>query len=165
MDVGAGELLERIPQGSPWVEHIVDAYSRREIGLHLAIFAEPFLSRTLCGEKTIESRFSRNRCAPFDAVGDGDIILLKAVGGPICGLAIVRQAWFFDLAFQTLDQIRETFGAGICAEQGFWDSRRDAAYATLIELAEPIEIAPLHCAKRDRRGWVALWNRQMVFEF
>ena len=165
MDVSAGQLLERIPQDSAWVEYIAAAFVQRDIGLHLAIFAEPFLSRAICGEKTIESRFSRNRCAPFDVVGNGDIILMKAVGGPICGLAIVKQAWFFDLAFRPLDQIRATFGARICAEGDFWDSRSDAAYATLIELTKPIEIAPLQCNKHDRRGWVSLRSRQMVLQF
>ncbi len=165
MDVCAGELVERVPQNSPWVEHIAAAFERRDIGLHLAIFAEPFLSLVLCGEKTVESRFSQNRCAPFNAVDDGDIVLMKAVGGPIRGLAIVKQTWYFYLVFQPLDQIRATFGAEICAGDEFWHSRRDAAFVTLMKLAEPIEIAPLRCDKRDRRGWVALRSRQMDFEF
>lgn len=165
MDVCAGQLLERIPSESPWIDYIAAAFARREIGLHVAIFAEPFLSRAICGEKTMESRFSRNRCAPFDAVGDGDIILMKAVGGPIRGLALARQVRFFDLAFQSLGHIRATYGAAICAEDAFWEARRGASYASLIELAEPIAIAPLAWGKRDRRGWVALRSRQGVFDF
>ncbi len=35
-----------------------------------------------------ESRFSRIRCAPYGEIDDGDIILLKEVAGPICGLAL-----------------------------------------------------------------------------
>ena len=165
MDVGAGQLLERVPQDSPWIEHVVSAFSQHDVGLHLAVFAEPFLSLTLRGEKTIESRFSRNRCAPFDAVGAGDVILMKAVGGPICGLAIAKQAWFFDLAFQPLDHIRSIFGKRICAGDDFWAARRNAAFASLIELADPIAIAPLACAKRDRRGWVTLRGRQLKLDF
>lgn len=165
MDICAGQLLERVHQNSRWVRRITDAFARRDIGLHLAIFAEPYLSLTLDGKKTIESRFSRNRCAPFDAISDGDIILMKAVGGPICGLVAVKRTWFFDLAFQSLDCIRGQFGPGICAEDAFWESRRGATYATLIELREPLAIAPLRCIKRDRRGWVSLRRRQMMFQF
>ena len=165
MDVGAGQLLERVPQDGPWVNYLTDALSQPGIGLHLAVFAEPYLSMALCGKKTIESRFSRNRCAPFDAVGNGDILLLKAVGGPICGLARVQRAWFYDLSLQPLAAIRDTFGAGIGAGEAFWASRRDAAFATLIELTDPVTIAPIACGKRDRRGWVSLRDRQIAFSF
>jgi hypothetical protein len=147
------------------MSYLADAFSCPGIGLHLAVFAEPYLSKALCGEKTIESRFSRNRCAPYDAVGYGDILLLKAVGGPICGLARVRRAWFYDLSLQPLTYIRDTFGEGIGAGEDFWAARCDAAFATLIELTDPIAIDPVACGKRDRRGWVSLRDRQMAFSF
>lgn len=165
MDFSADQLLERIPAGSPWIDHVGGAFAHRAVGLHLAIFAEPYLSRALSGEKTIESRFSRNRCAPFNVVREGDIILLKAVAGPICGLSIARQTWHFDLALLPIGHVRETFGAAICAEEDFWISRRDAAYATLIELSDTIAITPLSYAKRDRRGWVSLWGQQLALAF
>jgi hypothetical protein len=135
------------------------------IGIHLAIFAEPFLSLVLSGEKTIESRFSRNRCAPYGEIEDGDIILLKEVAGPICGLALARRIWCYDLVTEPIDRIRRRFGAGIRADDEFWSSRADALYATLIELDAPTSIAPVTCDKRDRRGWVSLRSRQMVFDF
>src|SRR4029077_16030744 len=49
---------------------------------------QPFLSLVLNGPKTVESRFSRNRCAPFGEVEGGDIILLKEVSGPIRGIGL-----------------------------------------------------------------------------
>lgn len=165
MDVCAAKILERLPESSRWITHIIRAVAQPSVGLHLAVFAEPFLSRVLSGEKTIESRLNRIRCAPFGVVRDGDIILLKAVGGPICGLALAKRVWFFDLAFRSLDQVRAEFGRGICAEDEFWQSRRDAAFASLIELAEPLAISPLPCGKHDPRGWVALRSRQMTFPF
>lgn len=91
--------------------------------------------------------------------------MMKAVAGPICGLTIAKQAWFFHLATKSLDQVRDYYGVGIHADDEFWDSQRDASYATLIELSETIAIEPLSCAKRDRRGWVPLRTRQMVFAF
>jgi hypothetical protein len=123
------------------------------------------LSFVLDGRKTVESRFGRNRCAPFDQVRQGDIILLKQIGGPVCGLVLAKQAWFYELHHQSIDNIREQYGDTICADDSFWESKRDAQYATLIELAEPISIEAMPCSKRDRRGWVALTSPQLSLAF
>jgi ASC-1-like (ASCH) protein len=137
----------------------------KPVGLHLAVLAEPFLSFVLNGRKTIESRFTRTRCAPFDQIRQGDIILLKQVGGPVCGLVLAKQTWFFDLHHLPIETIREQYGESICADDAFWALKRDAAYATLIELAEPVSIDAIPCKKRDRRGWVALTPPQMSLAF
>jgi hypothetical protein len=71
-----------------------------KIGLHIAVFREPFLSLALNGPKIVESRFSRNRCAPFGEIGDGDIILLKEISGPIRGIALAKSVWFYDLTIE-----------------------------------------------------------------
>ncbi|WP_083219161.1 ASCH domain-containing protein [Bradyrhizobium icense] len=166
MEVELNELLEQVDGHHFWLTYLSDAARpTSRIGIHLAIFAEPFLSMVLSGEKTIESRFSRNRCAPYGEIYDGDIILLKEVAGPICGLALARRIWSFDLGHEPLDHIRNRFGAGIRADDEFWSSRADALYATLIELDAPTSIAPVSCDKRDRRGWVSLRSRQMTFNF
>jgi hypothetical protein len=149
-----------------WSEYINEAHHRADqIGLHLAVFAEPFLSLVLEGRKTVESRFGRTRCAPYDQVRPGDIILLKQVSGPVRGLALVRQTWFFDLHHHTLEALKAAYGGMICADDKFWQLKKDAAYATLIELAEPVSIDALQCHKRDRRGWVSLTPLQLAMAF
>jgi len=164
--VEINDLRDRIIGHDFWLSYLGRAEAPlSRIGIHLAIFAEPFLSLVLDGRKTVESRFSRNRCAPFGEIDDGDIILIKRVGGPICGLTLARQTWFYDLAAEPLDRIRHRYGKSICADEAFWSSRIDATYATLIELAETVTIAPLSCDKRDRRGWVSLRTKQMAFTF
>ena len=166
MDVDIDELLQQVDGHQFWLTYLADATRpRSQIGIHLAIFSEPYMSLVLSGEKTIESRFSRNRCAPYGEIGDGDIILLKEVAGPICGLVRARRTWFYELATEPIESIRARFGAGICANDAFWISRADALYATLIELDAPVSIAPVSCDKRDRRGWVSLRSRQMAFDF
>lgn len=166
MEVEFDELLVQVDSHHFWLTYLSDAIQPTSwIGIHVAIFAEPFLSMVLSGKKTIESRFSRNRCAPYGAIGDGDIILLKEVSGPICGLALARQIWFYDLGAEPIDRIRHRFGAGIGADDDFWTARADAQYATLIELDVPASIAPVSCDKRDRRGWVSLRSRQLTFDF
>jgi hypothetical protein len=136
-----------------------------QIEVHIAIFSEPFLSLVLTGEKTIESRFSRNRCAPYGEISSGDIILIKGVAGPICGVSLARRTWCYDLVSEPIQRIRDRFGSQIRAGDDFWTSRASAHYATLIDLDETAPIAPVQCDKRDRRGWVSLRSRQMTFDF
>lgn len=166
MDVEFDELLQQVDGHSFWLNYLSNATQpSSRVGIHLAIFSEPFLSKVLSGEKTIESRFSRNRCAPYGEMGDGDIILVKKVAGPICGIALARRTWCYDLATEPMERIRARFGARICADDAFWTSRADALYATLIELDAPASIAPVSCDKRDRRGWVPLRSRQLTLNF
>lgn len=44
---------------------------------HIAILRQPFFNMVLNGEKTIESRWSLNKVAPFNKISSGDEILLK----------------------------------------------------------------------------------------
>ena len=115
--------------------------------------------------KTIESRFSRNRCATYGDVCEGDIILIKEVAGPICGVTLARRIWYYALKTEPIGRIEERFGAGVCADDAFWTSLTDALYATLIELDATVPIAPVRCDKRDRRGGVSLRSRQLPFDF
>jgi hypothetical protein len=166
LEVEFDELLEHVDGHHFWLTYLSDARRpESKIGIHVAIFSEPFLSMVLSGQKTIESRFSRNRCAPYGQIDDGDIILVKEVAGPICGIALARRIWFYHLATEPIDRIRGRFAAGIGGDDAFWASRADAKYATLIELDSAAAIAPVRCDKYDRRGWVSLRSRQMGFDF
>jgi hypothetical protein len=166
LEIEFDELLEQVTGHHFWLTYLSCATRpTSRVGIHLAIFAEPFLSMVLSGEKTVESRFSRNRCAPYGEVGEGDVILITEVSGPIRGIALARRTWCYDLAIEPIDRIRTRFGANIQADDEFWASRADALYATLIELEAAASIAPVKCDKRDRRGWVSLRSRQMTFDF
>ena len=57
---------------------------------------------------------------------NGDIILIKEVAGPICGLALAKRIWCYDLGTEPIERIRERFGAGIRADIEFWSARADA---------------------------------------
>jgi len=160
--VEINDVKQRLAGSHFWLTYldaVGDEGSR--IGIHVAIFAEPFLSLVLEGKKTVESRFSRNRCAPFGEVMPGDVILIKEVGGPICGVALAKETWFYDLDFEPLDRIRSKYGDSICGDEEFWAARADASFATLIELAETTTMFPLDANKRDRRGWVSLRSMQL----
>jgi hypothetical protein len=126
------------------------------VGFHLAVLVEPFLGYILEGRKTVESRFSVNRCAPFQRVSVGDIVLLKSASGPVRGICEVSRTWFFDLRTVPLREIRERFEDALCADTEFWKVRAHAEYATLMGVKAVRPLPPLSCPKRDRRGWVIL---------
>lgn len=125
--------------------------------LHLAVFVEPYLTFILQGKKTVESRFSSVRCAPYDKVRAGDVILLKKAGGPVSGICRVDSAWFYEVDRSSLQEIRREFAAQICpADSDFWSAREDKSFATLISLADVTRLPAFVVGKRDRRGWVTI---------
>lgn len=131
------------------------------VTLHLAVLVEPYLQFILDGQKTIESRFSSRRCAPYERVSRGDVVLLKRVSGPIVGICQVADAWFYKLDPQSWRGIREEFARALCAQDPtFWETRQSASYATLMRVARVRPIEPIDCAKRDRRGWVVIQRPQ-----
>ena len=140
-----------------WAPYLADVDARGG-GIHVAVFVEPFLRYVLDGRKTIESRFGTRRTAPYGLVETGDIVLLKASGGPIVGLCQATRVWYYRLHARAWREIRERFGPALAVdnEETFMVARQHAAFATLIQLANVREIPRIPVTKRDRRGWVVL---------
>lgn len=154
-----GDVQKVVRGDKIWEEYLgrISAYEPAPFSLHLAVMVEPFLTFMLNGTKTVESRFSANRCAPYDRVEKGDVILLKKSGGPVVGICMVTYRWFYRLDAASWQTIRGEFGKAICAQDPeFWQERRDANYATLMRVRHVRAITPIIFEKRDRRGWVVL---------
>ena len=137
--------------------------------IHLAIFVEPYLQFILEGRKTVESRFNSRRCAPYQKVQVGDILLLKRSSGPVVGLCEVAGVWFYRLDPQSWETIRREFTQALCVQDpSFWENRKHASYATLMRIRHVCPITPVKFIKRDRRGWVLLTansaQRQLEFK-
>lgn len=146
--------LKSVPVSSPWRDRIKTAMTKHA-GIHLGVFVEPFLEAILDGRKTVESRFGVHRCAPFDRVQAGDLILLKRSGGPVVGIAVAGEASYYELNAELLEDIRDRYAAQIFAEDdAFWEARADKRFATLIEIDHVTKIETVSVEKRDRRGWV-----------
>jgi hypothetical protein len=125
--------------------------------LHLAILVEPYLQFILEGKKTVESRFSTRRFAPYNRVEKGDVVLLKQSSGPIVGVCQVSYAWFYELDPESWRTIKKDFAVAICAQDpNFWEQRESASFATLMRIENVKSISPIKFIKRDRRGWVIL---------
>lgn len=127
------------------------------VGLHLAIFVEPYLQLILEGKKTIESRFGAHRRAPFRQVASGDVVLLKRSGGPIVGICYIADVWFYNLDPSSWSNLRSEFTDALCAQDPeFWKAREEASFATLMQLSTVTPLEPVTISKTDRRGWVVL---------
>lgn len=109
---------------------------------HLAVFRQPYLDMILNGEKTIESRFSRVKCAPYGKIGKGDIVLLKVTGGLVFGEFAVRGVKSFAHVTPELIEDLKSFSKEICSdgEPTFWEQRRDKkiCYANMDRIGEKI---------------------------
>jgi ASC-1-like (ASCH) protein len=156
-----GGSLSALLSGDAAWEPYLESFSNRKSSLHLAVFRRPYLENILSGKKSIESRFSKNRCAPYGKVSQGDIVLLKRAGGPTQGVCIVSDVWNYRLNKKAWDEIRRDFLQEMfITDPGFLHERRKAVYATLMRLQHVRRIESLVYHKRDRRGWVVLRHRQ-----
>lgn len=150
------QLIESVRDDESWQAYI-SAFRASRNSVHMAILVEPYLTYILEGKKTIESRFSLNRQAPYHKVCRGDIILLKRSGGPIVGACQVTEAWFYLLDSLSWKEIRDEFLPEIFVhDPDFWRVKEKAIYATLIRISRPRSISPIDFKKKDRRGWVIL---------
>jgi hypothetical protein len=136
------------------------AEERSLVGLHIAVFVEPYLQFVLDRSKTVESRFSRKRSVPFGRVCPGDVVLLKRSSGPLVGACSVSAVWDYRLTPTSWSEIRGRFGPAICAQGTFWEDRRDASFATLMQITDARALPQLALPKRDRRGWVVLMDQK-----
>jgi hypothetical protein len=127
-------------------------------GIHLAVFVEPYLSFVLEGKKTVESRFSLNRHAPYEQVRNGDLLVLKKSSGPICGVCRVSNVWYYRLDPSSWAEIEQHASALCMDESPFWAKKRKASFATLMRLEKVIPISDIPIDKGDPRGWVVLKN-------
>ena len=76
---------------------------------HLAILAPGWIEPILHGSKTIESRFTKVRCAPYGKIHAGDLVYMKESGGPVKGQFTVAKVETFDnLTDAIVDQIYDT---------------------------------------------------------
>jgi hypothetical protein len=150
------ELKSQLEKDSFWGSYWKEWNESHSSSLHLAIFTEPFLGYVLEGRKTIESRFSVNRQAPYQRAAKGDVILLKRSGGPVIGICQVAQVWFYHLDADSWCTIKQ-YSQALCAQDPeFWIQRENASYATLMKIRHVRRIEPFIYPKRDRRGWVVL---------
>ena len=127
------------------------------MGVHVAILQRPYLRLVLDGRKTVESRLSKSAVSPYGQVRRGDRIYLKASGGPF--MAAARAGWVEshqDLTPRQVDRLRQRLNALVCGDAAYWKMKREARYATFIELRDvrPIDEGPPFKPSRYRAWFV-----------
>lgn len=123
---------------------------------HLAIFTEPYFSYIKSGEKTMESRFSTNRIAPYAKVNKGDYIFMKRSSGKVEGFFKAAEVFEYCLDKSTFACIKDQYGEQLCVTEAFWSEKMGARYATIIRISEYGELSPFDVLKKDMLGWVSL---------
>ena len=155
----ANKILPLV-EGNPfWNNYLNDILldKKLSVGIHLGIFVEPYISYILDGRKTVESRFGMRKQPPYGRVASGDILLLKYSGGPVIGICKISAVWFYQLDRKSWSTLRKEFADALCAQDSeFWQQRKHASFATLMQIKSVKQIPPVDFPKTDRRGWVML---------
>ena len=131
---------------------------------HLAILAPGWTDLILDGSKTIESRFTKVRCAPFGKVHEDDVVYLKESGGLVKGMFTVAKVETFenltdaqicDLFYKEYrEQIFSDLSASMQRPPEKWLT---AKHATLIHIADPIKFEnPFPYKQKGRSAWLVL---------
>lgn len=124
--------------------------------IHLGIFSEPYLTYMLEGKKTIESRFSKNKIAPYNKITKDDIVIIKKFSGNVLGYFTIKDVLFFDLNTTSIDEIKLNFNKQLCVDETFWNNKKNSNYATLIIIDKLVKLNPFSVKKRGMQTWIKL---------
>ncbi len=139
---------------------------------HVAIMRPSWklLPKILSGEKTIESRWYKNKSAPWGKITEGDNIYFKDSGKPIGVRANVAKVLQFEnLTPQKVKQILDKYGKydGITKEQTsfYYNLFKDKRYCLLIYLDKVQKVKPFNINKKGfgaMAAWVCVNNIQEI---
>ncbi len=124
---------------------------------HIVILRQPFFDMVLSGEKTIESRWSMNKIAPYNKVKAGDIIHLKETGKDVTATAKVRRVKYYELTPEKVEDIRTKYGKEIGTYKfEDWQSILQKKYCTLIWLENVKRVEPIKVPRSNGAGWLVV---------
>lgn len=142
------------------IENLKQQLSQEELNditkrnIHLGIFTEPYLTYMLEGKKTIESRFSKNKILPYNEISKNDLVIVKKSSGNVVAYFTIKEVLFFNLKETSINEIKNKYGKELCVEEGFWNSKKDSNYATLIVIDKIIKLKPFHINKKGMQTWI-----------
>lgn len=142
-----------------WQQKLTEADGQ----FHIAIMVEPYLSRILKGEKTMESRFSKKKISPWNHIAPGDIVILKKSGGEFVAVFEAAQVIFQEVNHD-IQHIQLQYGRELCIDDDFWQSKQDCKYATLIAISHLFAFCPFSLSFPNRRSWIDLSPHQITLE-
>lgn len=115
---------------------------------HVAIMSKSFgdlIDQVLTGKKTVESRWSKNKIAPWNKIKIGEKVYFKNAGGPVIAVAEVEKV----LQFDNLNpkKIRDILNKWPLVDYEWAKSKN---YCVLIFLKNPRPVKPF---KIDKTGF------------
>ncbi len=133
---------------------------------HLAILKKKWLEKILSGEKTIESRWYKQRRTPYQKIAKGDVIYFKEAGKPVTARATVQEALFFDmLTEEKIRNILTRYGKQINMNLGVIPKLLDKKYCTLVVLENVEKIQPFAINKKGygvQAAWITVENIETI---
>lgn len=124
---------------------------------HIAILKKTWLAKILSGEKTIESRWYKQKRTPYHNIAKGDMLYLKETGKPVTAKAAVKDVMFFDhLTEEKTRRIIQEYGSRIGMTEESLPRLQGKNYCTLIFLEQPQKI---HLFQINKKGYgmMAAW--------
>jgi predicted transcriptional regulator len=131
---------------------------------HLAIMDKRTIEAILSGKKTVETRFSKAKIAPFALISKGDLVYLKPPGEEVIGQFRVKKVFFFEGLeekdfYEIFDKYGKQIGTGNNKEDDkYKEDRKNSNYGSLIFISdcERFITSPIQIKKSDQRGWMVL---------
>jgi len=122
------------------------------------------LPKILTGEKTIESRWYKNKCSPWGKIKRGDVVYFKNSGEPVTIKAEVSKIiQYLDLTSAkvrwTLQKYGTKDGLGIDEIDKYYQRFKDRKYCLLVFLKNPQKIKPFEIDKTgygNMAAWIAI---------
>lgn len=124
--------------------------------IHLGVFSEPCLTFMLEGKKTIESRISKKRIAPYDRINKDDIVVVKQSGGGVVAYFTIKEIKFINLNEISIDEIKNKYNDELCVSEEFWEEKRDSSYTTLMFIEHLVKVEPFKINKKGMQTWIVL---------
>ena len=122
--------------------------------IHVAILKRPYLKLILSGQKTVESRLTRNNPPPYNVIQTGERIFLKASSGPFMATALAGTIeQHRDLTPPGITKLRKRLDKAVCGNDEYWQMKRESRFAVFVSLmqVEPIEVGPAY--PKSMRAW------------
>jgi ASC-1-like (ASCH) protein len=133
---------------------------------HLAIMKKSWglLPKILNGEKTIESRWYKNKYSPWDKIKKGDTVYFKNSGELVTIKAEVSNVLqFSNLTPKNVKEILNEYGArdglGIKEIDNYYQKFKDKNYCLLVFIKNPEKIKPFEINKKGfgaMCAWIAI---------
>ena len=124
---------------------------------HVAIMRKSWglLPKIISGEKTIESRWYKNKVAPWGKISAGDVIYFKNSGEPVTvKVNVVKVLQFENLTLKKIRELLIKYGKEIGISD--YEMFNDKKYCLLIFLDNPKKIKPFEINKQGF-GNMAAW--------